>query len=150
MDITSIHRRPNFDTFPRHFQVLFRCNFADRKIHVVFTYFFRFNFDGQRIHVVSAYFFQCNFDSRKIYVVSTYFFRCNCSSRNIHGVSIYSFDVILMVEKSTLLASTFSTKFRLAKIQRRFLVSCKLVKTFEGGFPLLSAFKKLTLQHCSL
>ena len=34
VDITSIRRRPNFDEFPRHFRVLFRCNFDSRKIHV--------------------------------------------------------------------------------------------------------------------
>ena len=38
--IYSIRRRPNVDEFPRHFYVLFRCNFADQKIHVVSTYFF--------------------------------------------------------------------------------------------------------------
>ena len=31
VNIMSIRRRPNFDEFPRHFHVLFRCNFADRK-----------------------------------------------------------------------------------------------------------------------
>ena len=40
MDITSIPQRPIFDEFPRHFHLLVRCNFADRKIHVVSTYFF--------------------------------------------------------------------------------------------------------------
>ena len=40
VDITSIRRRANFDEFPRHFRVLFRCNFDGRKIHVVSTYFF--------------------------------------------------------------------------------------------------------------
>ena len=40
VDITSIRRRPSFDEFSRHFHELFRCNFADRKIHVVSTYFF--------------------------------------------------------------------------------------------------------------
>ena len=39
VDITSIRRRPNFDKFPRHVRVLFRCNFDGRKIHVVSTLF---------------------------------------------------------------------------------------------------------------
>ena len=71
VDITSIRGRPNFDEFPRHFHVLLRCNFANRKIHVVSTYVFRCNFDGRKIHVVSTYFFQCNFHGRKICIVST-------------------------------------------------------------------------------
>ena len=54
VNITSICQRPNFDEFPRHFQVLFRCNFADRKIDVVSTYLFRRNFTGRKIHVVST------------------------------------------------------------------------------------------------
>ena len=91
VDITSIRRRPNFDEFLRHLHVVFRCNFADRKIHVVSTYFFRCNFDGRKIHVVSTYFFRCNFAGRKVHVVFTYFFRCNFSGRNIHVVSTYFF-----------------------------------------------------------
>ena len=62
VDIMSIRQRPNFDEFPSRFHVLFRCNFADRKIHVVSTYFFGCNFDGGKIHVVSTHFFGCNFD----------------------------------------------------------------------------------------
>ena len=91
VESTSIRRRPNFDKFPRHLHVLFRCNFDGQKIHVVFTYFFRRNFDGRKIHVFSTYFFQCNFSGRKIHVVSTYFFRCNFSGRKIHVVSTYFF-----------------------------------------------------------
>ena len=66
VDITSIRRRPNLDEFPRHFHVLFRCNFASLKIRVVSTYFFRCNFDGRKIHMVSTYLFRCNFYGRKI------------------------------------------------------------------------------------
>ena len=91
VDNTSICQRPNFDEFPHRFHVLFQCNFSDRKIHIVSTYFSRCNFDGGKIHVVSTYFFRCNFDSRKIHLVSTYFFRCNFSRRNIHDVSTYLF-----------------------------------------------------------
>ena len=91
VDITSIRRRPNFDEFPRHFRVLFRCDFAGRKIHVVSTYFFRCNFAGRKIHAVSTYFFRCNFAGRKIHIVSTYFFRCNLSGRNMHVVFTYIF-----------------------------------------------------------
>ena len=75
--IISICRRPNFDEFPRHFYILFRCNFADQKIHVVSTFFFQCNSDGRKIRVVSTYFLRYNFDGRKIHLASTYFFRCN-------------------------------------------------------------------------
>ena len=40
VDITSKRRSSKFDEFPSHLHVLFRCNFADRKIHVVSTYTF--------------------------------------------------------------------------------------------------------------
>ena len=83
VDITSIRWRPNFDGSPCHFHVLFRCNFADRKIHLVSTYFFQRNFTGRKIHVVSMYFFQCNFAGRKIHVVSTHFFKYNFDGRKI-------------------------------------------------------------------
>ena len=77
VDITSIRRRANFNEFPRHFHVLFRCNFDGRKIHVLSTYSFCCNFDGRKIHVVSTYFYRCNFDGRNMHVVFTYFFRRN-------------------------------------------------------------------------
>ena len=93
VDITSIRRRPSFDEFPRHFHELFRCNFADRKIHVVSTYFFRRNFGGRKIQVVSTYFLRCNFDGRKIRLATTHFFWCNFSRRNIHSVSTYFFQL---------------------------------------------------------
>ena len=84
IDITLIRQRP------RYFHILFRCNFADRKIHVV-----------------SMYFFRCNFDGRKILVVSTYFFRCNFSCQIIHVVSTYFFGAISQVKKSMLFPRTF-------------------------------------------
>ena len=91
VDITSIRQRPNFDEFPRHFHLLFRCNFGDRKIPVVSTYFFRCNFNGRKVHVFSTYFFRYNFDGRKIHVISMYFFRCNFACQKIHVVSTYFF-----------------------------------------------------------
>ena len=97
--VTSICQRPNFDEFPRHFHVLFRCNFADRKIHVVSKYFFQRNFTGRKIYVVSRYLFRCNFDGRKIHVVYTYCFRCNFDNRKIHVVSTYFFQCNLYVRK---------------------------------------------------
>ena len=91
VEITLILRSPKFDEFPRHFCVLFRCNFDGRKIHVVSTYCFWCDFDGRKIHVVSTYFYRCNFAGYKIHVVSTYSFWCNFHSRKIHVVSTYFF-----------------------------------------------------------
>ena len=71
VNITSICQRPNFDEFPRHFQEHFRCNFADRKLHVVSKYFFWSNFAGRKIDFVSTYLFRRNFTGKKIHVVST-------------------------------------------------------------------------------
>ena len=136
VDITSIRRRPNFDKFPRHFRVLFRCNFNGRKIHVVSTYFFQCNFAGRKIHVVSTYFFRCNFDGRKIHIVSTYFFRCNFDGRKIHVVSRTFISVISMVEICTLFLLTFFDVILMGKNSTSFLVSCKLMKTFEKVFPV--------------
>ena len=85
-DITLIRRRPNFDEFPRHFHILFGCNFDGPKFHVVSTYCFGRNFDGPKIQVVSTYFFWCNFSGRNIHVVSTHFFQCNFDGRKIYVV----------------------------------------------------------------
>ena len=71
-------------------------------------------------------FFLCNFDGRKIHLATTQFFQCNFSRRNIYFVSTYFFDLILMVEKSTLCFDKFWMNLT------SFLVSCKLMKTFEG------------------
>ena len=164
MDITWIRRRPNFDKFPRHFHVLFWYNFADRKIHVVSTYFFRCNFVDRKIHVVFTYFFRCNFDGQKIHVVSTYFF-----------------DVISMVAKSTLLPRAFFGVISFIEIpcvstyffwrnfddqiihfvcthffRRNFdeieVVVAKLYanENIRGGFPLIVTLKSWLLQDCSL
>ena len=93
VDITWIQGRPNFNEFPCHFHELFRCNFGDRKIHVVSTYFCQCNFDGRKIHFVFTYFFRCNFDGRKIRIVFTYFFRCNFNGRKILVFSTYFFSM---------------------------------------------------------
>ena len=113
VDITWIRRRPNFDEFPRHFRVLFRCNFDGRKIHVVSTYFFRCNFDGRKIHVVSTYFFRCNFDGRK----STLFPRTFV-------------DVILMVKKSTYLLRAFFDVISFIEIPSLSTYFCR--RNFDG------------------
>ena len=133
VNITSICRRQNFDEFPRHFRVLFRCDFAGQKILVVSAYFLRCNFDGRKIHIVSAYFFQCNFDGRKIHVVS--------------GTVI---SVISMVEICTLFLLTFFDVILMGKDLTSFLVSCKLMKTFEKVFPVFVTLNSWVLQDFSL
>ena len=107
VDITSIRQRPNFDKFPRHLHVLFRCNFEGWKIHVVSTYFFRWSFDGQRIPVVSTYLYRCNLDGPKIPVTSTYFSRCVSMVEKPTLFSPIFLGVISMVQKPTLFPRTF-------------------------------------------
>ena len=98
-----------FDEFPHHFHVLFRCNLANRKIHVVSTYFFfgvisvaeKSTFFPRTffgvISLVKTFtlflctFFGCNFDGRKIHVVFTYVFRYNLDDRKIRLAGMYFF-----------------------------------------------------------
>ena len=135
VDIKSIRRRLNFDEFPRHFHVLFRCNFADRRIHVVSTYSFWRDFAGRKIHAVSTYFFRCNFDGRKTHVVSTYFFSTEFQwSKNPHCFHVCFFDVVCLVEISTMFLLTFFDVLLMGKNSTSFLVSCKLMQTFEEVF----------------
>ena len=148
MDITSIRRRSNFHEFPRHFRVLFRCNFDGRKIHVVSTYFFQCNFDSRKIHVVSTYFYRCNFAGQKCTLFPRNFFDAISMAEKFMLFPRTFFDVISMVEKPTLFPRTFisvislvekSTLFLLVffdvilmdKSSTWFLVSCKLMKTFK-------------------
>ena len=95
----------------RHFQVLLRCNFTDRKIHVVSTYFFRRNFDGRKIQVVSTYFCRCNFDGQKIHLASTRFFRCNFFHRNIQYFYLLFSTQFWWPNNPLCLHILFSTKF---------------------------------------
>ena len=101
MDITSVRRRPNFDEFPRHFRVLFRCNFAGEK---------------------STSFPRTFFDIISMVEKSTLFPRT-------------FFDVISMVEICTLFLLTFFDVILMGKNLASFLVSCKLMQTFEKVFP---------------
>ena len=90
-----IRRRYYVDTsklklqLPRHFHVLFRCSFTERKIHLISTCFFRRNFDGWKTHIISMSFFKV------ISLVEKY----TLSPRTI-------LDVILLVENSTLFPRT--------------------------------------------
>ena len=142
--------RPNFDEFPRHFRVLFWCNFDGRKIHVVSTYFFWCNFAGRKIHVVSTYFFWYNFAGRKIHIVSTYFFRCNFMVQKSTWFPRTFIGVISMVEICTLFLLTFLDVILMGKDLTWFLLSCKLMKTFEKVFPLFVTLNSWLLEDCSL
>ena len=62
------------------------------------------------------------------------FFRCNLNGRKNYVVSTCFFDVILMIEKTTLFARTFFKEISMGKNSTSFLVSCKLLKTFEEVF----------------
>ena len=88
---------------PRSFHILFWCNLVCRNIHIF-----------------SMFFFWCNFDCWKIHVVSTYFFDVISLVEKLTLLPLTFFDVISMAKKSTLFARAFSTKFRWAKIRRRF------------------------------
>ena len=110
VESTSIRRRyyvdtwkTKFDEFPRHFHVLFRCNFANRKIHDISMYFFRRSFTGWKILVNSTYFFGVILLLEK----SSLFPRI-------------LFDVILMFEKSTLFPRTFFDVISMFEIVRYF------------------------------
>ena len=66
--------------FPRHFDIFFWCNFDERKIDVVSTYFVWRNFNDQNIDVLSMHFFRPDFDEKK----STFFwciFRYNLDEK---------------------------------------------------------------------
>ena len=116
-DITSIHGRPNFDEFSRHFDVLIWCNFTDRKIHVISTYF---------LNVISMV--------EKSKLLPRTFFDLISLVEKFLLFSLTFFDVVLMVKKSTCFQVLFLTKLWLAECWPRFWLSCKLMKTFEEVF----------------
>ena len=106
VDNTWIRRRPNFDEFPRHFHVLFWCNFADRKIYVVSTYFF----DVISMVEKSTWFPRTFFNVISMVEKSTLLPRA-------------FFDVISMVEKSTLFPRTFFDVISFIEISTVFLLT---------------------------
>ena len=97
--------------------------------------------------------FWCNSDSRKIHVVSTYLFFDVISL--VEKSTLFSrtfFDIILMVEKSTLSPRTFFDAICLVEICKLFLLSvfdviCNLMKTFEECFSCVCNFKQLTFSR---
>ena len=113
VDITSLRQRLNFDKFSRHFQVLFWCNFADRKM----TSFLRTFSDVISMVEKSTLFLHTFFDVISMVEKSTLFPRT-------------FLDVIFLVKVSTLfLPWSVSPCFYL--FFRRF---CNQMKTFEEVF----------------
>ena len=151
IDIKSIHRRPNFNEFPRHFHVLFWCNFVEKKS----TSFPR-PFFGVISMVKKSTFFRRSFFGVILLVEKPTLFPHTflevISLLEISRFFPHTFlDVISLVRNppcSHLLFSIkfqwpknhycfhvlFSTKLRRAKIRRRFWLSCKLMKTSEEVF----------------
>ena len=134
--------------FPRTF---FNVISMVKKSTLFLCTFFHVIFDGRKIYVISTYFFWCNFDCRKIHVVFAYFYWCNLLVEKSAMFASTFFDVISMVQKSTLFPRTFSDVICLIEISTLilltffdvitmgknltpFLVSCKLMKTFEEVF----------------
>ena len=136
LDITSIHRRPNIDEFPRHFHVLFRCILADLEIHIVSTYFFQRNFDGRKTHVVSTYFFRCNLMVEKLTLFSPTFFNVISLVEKSTLFLLTFFNLILMVEKSTLFTNTFFDKILTGRNSTSFLVKLEADESIWQCFPL--------------
>ena len=158
VDITWIRRRPNFDEFPIHFRVLFRCNFDGRKIHVVSTYFFRCNFDGRKTHIVSTYLFRCNFDGGKIHIVSMYFYQCNFDGWNMHVLFTYffrqyfdgeRFDIIfgkLWANENIWEGFPCICNFKLLTFARLFSINVPSKSPWCSPVPL--KFESYNLHHC--
>ena len=147
--IISIRWRPNFNEFPRHFHAIFRCNFADRKIHVVCTYFFWRNFTGQKVDVISTYFFGVILLVKKsTFFPSTFFYVISMVQKTTF-VPLTFFGVILIVKKSKFLARSFFDKISMGKSSTSFLVKLQANENIRGSFPLLVTLKSWFLQECS-
>ena len=131
VDITSLRQRLNFDKFSRHFQVLFWCNFADRKI----TSFLRTFSDVISMVEKSTLFLHTFFDVISMVEKSTLF---------LHTF----FDVISMVEKSTLFPRTFFDVIFLVKVSTLFLpwsVSPCFYLFFRSFWKLMKTFEEVCL-----
>ena len=103
--------------------------------HVTFTCFFDIILLIEKFTSFPRTFFWRDVDGWKIQVAFTYFYWCDFSGqKKLMLFPLTFFDVILMVEKSTLFSIISSTKLRRAKIRRRFWLNCKLMKTFEDVF----------------
>ena len=126
--------------------------------HVIFTYFFDVislikkstSFSRTFINIIllvekSTLFPRTFFDVISMVQKSTLFprtFFCVISLIKIYTVFVLTFfNIILMVKKSTLFARTFFSEILMGKNATSFLVSCKLMKTFDEVFLLLETLK---------
>ena len=151
VDIMSIGRGSNFDEFPRHFRVLF--------------------FDVILMVEKSTSFPHTFFDVTSLVEKSTLFPRTFCDVISMVEKSMLFpntfmgvisldedstlfprtfFDVISIVEIRTLFLLTFFDVILMGKNSTSFLVSCKLMKTFEKVFPVFVTLNSWLLQDCSL
>ena len=118
-------------------------------LHVIYTYFFdvismveksmsfpRTLLDAISLAEKSTLFPRTLFDVISLVETSTLFRRT-------------FFDIISMVEKSALFPRTFFDVILMCKNSISFLVSCKLMKTFEKVFPAIVILSSQLLQDCS-
>ena len=143
VDISSITSKTKFwrnsKSFPRTFSVYFRWSKYPRRFHVLFLVKFLWSKNPRGFNVP----FSCNFNARKIHVVHTFFFDV------ISVVEISTlfprtfFHVLTLAEISNffrqfwwprnplLFARTFFDEISMVKSSTSFLVSCKLTKIFK-------------------
>ena len=130
VDITSIHRRPNFDEFPCHFHILFRCKFADQKS----TSFPRTFFDVISVVKKSTFFPVTFFTVISLVEKSTLLPRTFFDVISLVEIStmflLISFDLILMAE----FARTYFEEVLMGKNLTSLMLSLKLMKTFGKVF----------------
>ena len=132
-----------------HSTLILRRYFEDQistNFHIISTYFFRCNFAVEKSTLFSRTFF----DVISLVKISTFFPRTFFDVISLVEKSILfpltSTYVILMVEKFTLFASTFCDEISMGKFSRSFLVSCKLMKTFEEIFLCIVGFEQGTFR----
>ena len=115
--------KTNLDEFPRHFRVLFWCNFDGRKIHVASTYFFGRNFAVREIHVISTFFFDVISMVEKSSLFPSNFISVISLVENSAFFLRTFFDVISMAEKSTFFPRTFFDVISMVEICTLFLLT---------------------------
>ena len=130
-DITSIRQKPNFGQFPSHFHVLSRCNLGDRENP---RFFPRAFFDVISLVEKFKLFPRTFCDVILLVEIATYFSRAFLLVDKSMLFPRTFLNLILMDEKSTLFARIFFDKISMDQILMSFLVSCKLIKTFEEVF----------------
>ena len=147
IDITLIRWRPNFDEFPRHFRVLSSCNFDGRKIHVISTHVFRSDLDGQKSTLSPRTFLDVISMVKKFTLFPRTLFDVISMVKRFPRTF---FNAVSLVKICTLFSLTFFDVILMDKNSTSFLVSCKLMKTFEEVFPVFVTLTSWLWQDCSL